>query len=213
MIKYAAVILISALFFGLVFTAYAKNAESNIPAPSVAPKPRITPTLTPTPTPTPQPTITPTSKPVISTPIATSQPTPVPTPAPTPTPEGQALLTPTHVVIQGDSFIAQINSYRNSLGLSSVTPDSYTCNFAKIRAEEIVSNFSHDGFNSRVSGGTLPYPSYKLVTENLAITGNPADVVNMWINSPGHAANLRASTPYACVEVSGNYYAYEAWTP
>ncbi|MBI2019784.1 CAP domain-containing protein [Candidatus Daviesbacteria bacterium] len=206
MIKYAAVILISGILFGLVFTAYAKTAESNIPAPSAAPKSTVTPIPSLTPTPSPTPAVTP---------VPTPTPTPVPTPVPivAPTSQPTPVSTPAPVVGQGSSFIDQINSYRNSLGLSSVVSDSYTCNFAKIRVEEIVSNFSHDGFNSRVSSGSLPYPSYKLVTENLAITANPADVVNMWINSPGHAANLRANTTYACVEVSGNYYAFEAWTP
>lgn len=63
----------------------------------------------------------------------------------------------------------------------------------------------------------LPTPSEKgylmLVTENIARAANYKDVVKLWINSPGHAANLFADTPYACVENYGNFYAYEGWKP
>jgi uncharacterized protein YkwD len=106
-----------------------------------------------------------------------------------------------------------INVYRSSQGLSSVQADKNTCDFAATRAQEIVGNFNHDGFQNRINTHTLPYPSYHMVTENIAMTSNYQDVVNMWINSPGHAANMRADTPYVCVAKSGNYYAYEGWKP
>ncbi len=35
----------------------------------------------------------------------------------------------------------------------------------------------------------------------------------MWINSPGHAANMEKDTPYVCVVVNGKYFAYEGWKP
>lgn len=106
-----------------------------------------------------------------------------------------------------------VNNYRAAQGLSSVQTDSYTCSFAKTRAKEISVAFNHDGFNNRVASKTLPYPSYQSVTENIAMTSNYKDVVNMWINSPGHAANMRADTPYVCVEQYGSYFAYEGWKP
>jgi uncharacterized protein YkwD len=106
-----------------------------------------------------------------------------------------------------------INTYRATYDLSPVKPDTYTCNFAKIRAQEITTDFSHTGWENRVNNHTLPYPSYSYINENIAMTGNYKDVVNMWINSPGHAANMRANTPYVCVAYSGNYYAYEGWRP
>lgn len=106
-----------------------------------------------------------------------------------------------------------INQYRMSLGLNSVSTNDATCNFAKIRAQEIASNFSHDGFTQRIQNHTLPYSNYSLVTENIAETANYQEVVAMWKNSPGHAANMRANTPFVCVENYGNYYAYEGWNP
>lgn len=106
-----------------------------------------------------------------------------------------------------------INNYRASKGLSKASSNQGTCAFAKTRSGEISSAFNHDGFNQRISSHTLPYGSYSLVTENIAQTSNSADVVNMWINSPGHAENMQKDTPFICVVQNGNYFAYEGWKP
>lgn len=110
-------------------------------------------------------------------------------------------------------LIDKVNDYRRSQGLDEVKMDPNTCDFAKIRAEEIVTNFNHDGFRNRIESKTLPYNDYSEVTENIAMTSNFQEVVDLWINSPGHAANMRKNTPYVCIEKSGNYYAYEGWRP
>lgn len=175
------------------------NSIVNTPAPTQVPT--LTPTPTPTvfvPTSTPQPTQAYYSPPI----IVTQVPQPTSTPAPQP-PQ----------IAGGNSFIDQINQYRQSKGLGSISSDSQTCNFANLRASEISANFSHDGFNNRVSSNSLPYPGYQEVTENLAMNHNSSDVVSSWINSPGHAANLEKNTPYGCVGSVGNYYAYEGWRP
>lgn len=199
------------------FKALASTSPLNslIPTPSpiqfsalgYEPSPAQIPTTIPIPTSTPTPTIfIPTSTPMpiftpSSTPVITQAPQPTSTPAPAP------------VIAGGNSFVDQINQYRQSKGLGPIGSDSHTCNFANLRAQEISSNFSHDGFNNRVSSNSLPYPGYSEVTENLAMNHNSSDVVNSWINSPGHAANLEKNTPYGCVGVSDNYYAYEGWKP
>ncbi len=159
--------------------------------------------------PTPTPTASPTP-----TPLPTSTPTPTKIP-PTPTPTQAAALAPQPSSSDGvQSYIMQkINDYRRSVGLSSVAVDSNTCSFAKSRAQEITSNFNHDGFTNRINSHSLPYTSYHEVTENIAMTSDYQEVVTMWINSPGHAENMRQDTPYVCVEKSGNYYAYEGWRP
>lgn len=199
--------LLTALFFNIVlpfcllqgFSPVCLSWHNKILFPEIKSTPALVPT--PTPSPTPTPTAKPTAMPVkaaslVKVPVVTPKPAPV-------------------VVNTGpiDSFLEQINNYRRSQGLSSVRSDPNTCNFAQTRAQEIVNGFNHDGFNNRISSKSLPYSSYTKVTENLATTINPGDVVNMWINSPGHATNLRADTPYACVRNSGNYYAYESWKP
>lgn len=102
-----------------------------------------------------------------------------------------------------------INAYRVSNGLAKVSQDPLTCSFATTRAKEIASNFNHDGFTSRINNHTLPYPSYHEITENIVMTSDYKEVVTIWINSPGHAENMRKDTPFVCVAKFGDYYAYE----
>lgn len=108
-------------------------------------------------------------------------------------------------------LLAAINSYRQSKGLAAIRTDPLTCSFAKLRAQEVSGNFSHTEFYNRVKGKTLPYPHYKQVTENLAWAPSGQNPVNMWINSPSHAANMLKNTPFVCVGNFGDYYAYEGW--
>ena len=166
----------------------------------------IKPTATPTPKLTIQPTLKPTTKTTVTlTPKLTATPTVKPTTAPA----------TTSVSLDSNQqyILDQINEYRASQGLSSVKPDKYSCGFAKIRSQEIVNNFNHDGFQNRANAKNLPYPSYHAVTENIAMTSDYKQVVTMWKNSAGHAANMRADTPYVCVAYTRNYYAYEGWKP
>lgn len=159
------------------------------------------------------------------------KPIPTPTffPTFTPTPTQPPLLKPTkQEVLSKQSIITNqiiptvsenqdvtlyimnaINEYRTSQGLSKVEPDSNTCSFAKIRAQEVSQNFNHTGFRERIDNKTLPYPSYQFVTENIAQTLDYKRVVQNWINSPGHAENMRKDTPFVCIEKHGSYYVYE----
>lgn len=114
--------------------------------------------------------------------------------------------------VYANNFLTSINTYRQSKGLPAISPNTYTCSFANLRAKEAVNNFSHAGFYSRVNSKTLPYPRYRLVTENLAWAPGGQDVVNMWIQSPAHAANLLKNTRFGCVGSFGNYHAFEGWS-
>lgn len=165
-----------------------------------------------TPTPTPAATPTPT---IIHTPIGSAEPT-----AKTATPRVEAQTqtqTQTQTTISNTSLsqqlLDQVNAFRASKGLSKVQTDGYTCAFATLRANEITSNFNHDGFNNRANSHTLPYPSYSSVTENIALNSDPTQVVPAWIASPGHNENMQKDTPNVCIANSGNYYAYEGWKP
>ena len=162
-------------------------------------------TITAQPTPTSQ-SISPTPRPQ-ATYIPTSAPITQPTSVPAPT----SATSPTNDV-QG-YIMNEINKYRTSQGLSSVQTSGPTCSFAATRAQEITTSFSHDGFNSRINSKTLPYTSWSSVTENIAQTTDYKQVVSMWANSAGHAANMRADTPYVCVVQNGSYFAYEGMRP
>lgn len=153
----------------------------------------------------------------VSTPTPTKAPTPtptaIPTSTPTPTPSTQSPSNEFALTSSEQYIMNKINEFRSSQGLGAVKPDNYTCDFARTRAEEISKSFNHDGFRNRIENNSLPYPSYSQVTENIAMTSNYQDVVNMWINSPGHAENMRKDTPFVCVKQHGNYYAYLGWKP
>lgn len=161
--------------------------------------------------------------PVIPTqaPLVTQTPKPTVTPFPTLKPlinptSTYVIPSPTQTQVSSDvkTYIMNaINNYRRSLGLSAVQTSTETCNFAKTRAKEISTNFSHDGFQSRINNHTIPYSTWSLITENIAMTPDYKNVATMWINSPGHAANMQKNTPYVCVEQYGNYYAYEGMKP
>lgn len=170
----------------------------------------------PTRTPTPSLTLTP-SPTSIPTRIPTPTPTVVPTATPIPVSTKKVQLSPTQPVIEQVSVQAfimnEINTYRASQGLPSVETHTDVCSFARTRAQEIISSFNHNGFRERINNNSLPYSSYSSVTENIAMNADYKGVVTQWINSSGHAENMRKDTPFVCVEYSGNYYAYEGWKP
>ena len=170
----------------------------NTPTPTstIIPTPTLTPTLTPTPTvpPTPVPTKTPTN-------------------APTQEKNEQSNIPADTKGDVGLTLMKQINDFRSSKGLPPLSTDGYTCGFATLRAGEIVSGFSHDGFRSRIDSGSLPYPSYSSVAENIAMNSDPNAVVPAWIDSAGHNENMSKNVSFGCVGKSGNYYVFEAWQP
>lgn len=134
------------------------------------------------------------------------------TPTPTITPTVSVLQNKETSTQTGD-LLTQVNAFRSTKGLSPLVANSETCFFANMRVQEIQSSFNHDGFTNRISSKTLPYPSYSEVAENIAMNPNPNDVVNGWINSPGHNANMSKNVPYGCVVGANNYYVFEAWRP
>jgi len=172
------------------------------PTPTIYIPSQTLPTATPTPTKTPTkvsptPTLTPTPTKPAPTPTATPKPTVTPTPTSAPTGDHMTFI------------MNEINKYRQSQGLSDVKTSTETCDFAAIRAHEITTNFSHDGFQQRINAKTIPYKTWTKITENLAQTSDYTQVVTLWKNSPGHAANMREDTPFVCVRSDGDYYAYE----
>lgn len=151
------------------------------------------------------------------TPTISPKPTVTKAPSSTPSPMRVSAQTITKAPVQtapatGD-LLTQVNNFRAGKGLAPFSAHSDVCFFANLRAQEITSNFSHDGFNNRVQSNSLPYKSYTSVAENIAMNPNSQNVVQSWIDSPGHNVNLSKDVPYACVVGVGNYYVFEAWRP
>lgn len=85
------------------------------------------------------------------------------------------------------------NEYRISLSLNELTQDDQLTYVARIRAQEIVTNWSHersDGTYYYDILDAIQYPS-PLVGENLAKGQDSAsEAIDMWKESPSHNANL-----------------------
>ena len=90
--------------------------------------------------------------------------------------------------------LALVNEERRKAGVAPLTLSAELQSAAAIRAEEITQKFSHtrpDGTNFQT---ILPNSRYYIAGENIA-AGNStaAKVVQQWMNSPGHRANILRS--------------------
>lgn len=90
-----------------------------------------------------------------------------------------------------------VNSERKGVGKSSLTADSELTRLANIRAEEIVSVFSHtrpDGRDCFTVFDDNGY-SYSAIAENIAMSiADSEKVMEMWMNSSGHKKNILNGT-------------------
>lgn len=89
--------------------------------------------------------------------------------------------------------LAIMNQIRAENGLSTLTTTQELMNTAQMRAEEIIVSFNHnrpDGsscFTAYAQNGV----SYRTAGENIAAgQNNPQFVMDCWMNSPGHRANI-----------------------
>lgn len=127
------------------------------------------PTATPTPTPTPRPT-------------------PLPTPLPTPR---LILTTPTPQPI-----VAQINTERAAAGVSAVSSNGTLQRVAQEYAIELAAGqfLSHTSLQGVTFQDRIVRSGYigDSAAENIAVTTRDGgmDVVEMWMNSSGHRANM-----------------------
>ncbi len=166
------------------------------------------PTSTPTPMPTdtPTPTFTPTFTPVTPT-ITPGGPTLTPTPTPqsavylpaifrfdppTPTPPP-----PTATPLPGfpEQVVDLVNQERQNAGCPPVTMDDRLRAAAQGHTEDMALNdfFSHTGSNGSSPWDRIVAQGYNFSTagENIAAGyTTPQEVMNGWMSSPGHRANI-----------------------
>ena len=144
---------------------------------------------TPTPTPKPKPTKAPkpTATPVPATPTPVpATPTPVPaTPTPVPTAD------PTSAYAQ--EVLDLVNAKRAEAGVAPLSLDSSLNAAARVRAKEITTTWGH----TRPNGGNPKSAveeqglSPSSVAENISAgRWSAQDVVNGWMESDGHRANI-----------------------
>lgn len=108
-----------------------------------------------------------------------------------------------------------VNAERAKAGLAKLKLDSSISAAAQVRAREIVKSFSHTRPNgaSFTTALTEQKISYRRAGENIAWgQKTPEQVVNAWMNSEGHRANILnsnfTSIGIGCYESSGTLY----WT-
>jgi uncharacterized protein YkwD len=146
----------------------------------------------------------------VATPVLPiSKPVQVATPTPTKAPIVPPTTAPTTNELS--SMMSEVNAYRAKNGLSSVTTDSKSCAYATQRSKEIVSDFSHNGFNS--TRLAQAYGRYSSAFENIASGYTYRTVINAWINSAGHAANMRSNVTYVCIGWTGSAFVMEGYRP
>ena len=169
-------------------------SPSSIPASAETAQPTAAPTSTPTPTPTVQPTAAPTPKPTVE-----------PTPAPTADPEQND-----DDSDFGAGVLALVNSYRSSVGLSSLKYSSDMQKAANTRAKECVSSFSHtrpDG-SKAYTALTERGISFNAFGENIFAASGMSSVsaeyvMEQWMASQGHRENiLRDGFTHMCIGVA-----------
>lgn len=119
--------------------------------------------------------------------------------------------------IQSSSAASEVvrltNSARSQNGYAALVEDSALSEAAAVRAREIARSFSHTrpsgaSFSSALSESGV---SYLRAGENIAYGQKSAsEVVNAWMNSPGHRANILNSSysriGSASVNIDGTLY-------
>ena len=107
------------------------------------------------------------------------------------------------ISINADYLTSLVNDWRIKNGLQAFTKDADLCAYADKRSVEIQTDFSHTKFLSSPC-------NVKQCGENLAKGLSTENVVLQdWVNSPEHLANLKYSYSSMCISCKGNYCAQE----
>lgn len=93
-----------------------------------------------------------------------------------------------------DQILVLINQYRQKKGLPALTANPVIETEARRHTVSMASKkapFGHDGFSYRSKVITTKIPGVTATAENVAYGSRSAEeVVNGWINSPGHRKNI-----------------------
>lgn len=102
-------------------------------------------------------------------------------------------------------LLSIIQDWRLSQKLKTYAVDPLLCTFAKKRADEIFTeknDMSHDGIWKYKSD---LFTTYEGFSENLARDWSPELMLDGWLHSASHEANLRRDRPLTCVKCKGYY--------
>lgn len=110
------------------------------------------------------------------------------------------------------NILGDMNTYRAKYNMSPLEKNGQLCNLATKRVEQIKTDWSHGQFQHEID--TIRGMD-GIFSENLARTFEAKDVVWAWsMSQAGHReAMLVPDMKYGCVVQSGDYYAFEGYTP
>lgn len=168
-------ILIIVFITGFLISQQVFDFESVFFTPVITPPATFEPTVTAKPiTPTVKPTYTPTFTPT-STPIEKAE-----------------------TSLNSSIIFSQVNTYRQSQGLSTLSEHDALCSLALIRAKDSVTDWSHKGFFAKAEVIQNSY-GFAEVVENLVKDYSEIEVVPAWLDSPTHKRNLDVNLKYGCI--------------
>lgn len=112
-----------------------------------------------------------------------------------------------------DDVITIMNKERAAVGASALAKDPTLTQIAELRANELISSFSHTRPNGTECFTAYDEAGYKYTAagENIANGQQSAEaVMKSWMNSAGHKANILNSSyghvGVGCVQSGGKYY-------
>lgn len=94
-----------------------------------------------------------------------------------------------------------VDDYRINKGFKPLPEDPRLCKLAEERVEEIITDWSHNGYTRRTPILFSSYcPECSRIGENLARGyTTPEDTLTAWLNSPLHRANLDQDYNMGCL--------------
>lgn len=119
-------------------------------------------------------------------------------------------LTPVYGVINPEILENKVNEFRHKANLSPlwVSRNSDLCKFSEIRAKEIKTNWSHEGFRIHNQLCDIISCYYEKLGENLARDLMTEDeIIEAWIHSPLHYIQLTGDYNSMCVSSNNGYVA------
>ena len=124
--------------------------------------------------------------------------------------EGEVNKEPKQVYDYSWEVLELVNQERTKVGAAPLVMDKGMLNMARLRAEELIILYSHKRPDGTYCETALPngYKNSVEFGENIAKgQKTPSEVVNSWMNSPGHRQNMLdknyKSIGIGCVYVSG----------
>lgn len=160
----------STYYSRLLCQYYNARWPGSCPTPQPAPAPAPSPAPMPSPAPQPQP-----------------QPAPAPAPAPAPTPVPGLNADEQYI-------LEQVNVERAKVGLRPLQIDMRIVETARAKSRDMINN-NYFGHTSPTMGSPFDQLraagiSYRYAGENIAGAGTAQRAMQMWMESPGHRANI-----------------------